>query len=175
MSWQSAWAWGLSSLQLMLLTLTTHPSPLTSSHLCPPHDELLPSGRRDRDLANSQQYNRLNGNFIMKSSKLLRIVANHYFNISSFLYYVLFLLFLPQDMGITLESKHKLDMEYSKLVAMRIINAEALKSALSNYVGWEAGKVYNEGNLVVNININGVITLSGEKTRLVKNTKPAVC
>lgn len=52
---------------------------------------------------------------------------------------------------------------------------EALKSALSNYVSWEAGKVYNEGNLVVNININGVITLSGEKTRLVKNTKPAVC
>lgn len=49
---------------------------------------------------------------------------------------------------------------------------EALKSALSNYVGWEAGKVYNEGNLV---NINGVITLSGEKTRLVKNTIPAVC
>ena len=49
---------------------------------------------------------------------------------------------------------------------------KALKSALSNYVGWEAGKVYNEGNLV---NINGVITLSGEKTRLVKNTLPAIC
>ena len=69
--------WGLYLASLMLLTLTTHHSPaLTSARA--PHDELLPSGRRDRDLANSQQYNRLNGNFIMKSSKLLRIVAKHF-------------------------------------------------------------------------------------------------